>query len=289
MEKTKVKILISTVTSIAALLAIFFFFIPAFQGRIFIPSVIRLGFFSIKLYGLVLAASILLGYFVARKNSWRFGISSEEIDELSFWLVLVGVVSARIYYILFAFDFFSQNPSEIYKIWHGGLSIYGALIGGLGFLVLNSKKKAYSLFQLLDLIALSLPLSQALGRFGNFFNQEAFGTPTNLPWKMYVSEIFRPKGFEQSRFFHPAFLYESLASVVIFIILWRLKDRMRSGCVAFAYLGLYSLARFFIESIRTDSVFVNGFRVDQIIAFFAVMLSAFMINKLLTQEKKQQT
>lgn len=206
---------------------------------------------------------------MARINSWRFGIDKNEVDNLAFWLVIVGILGARIYYILFDLDYFLANPDEIYQIWHGGQSIYGSIIAGSVFLVLYARKKAYSKFQVLDLVALSLPLSQAIGRFGNFFNQEAYGTPTALPWKMFISK--------ENAFVHPTFLYEALGLVVMYLVLRKLLGKFPQGVLAFSYLAGYSLIRFFVEPLRTDSVFINGFRADQIVAFLVICFSFVMI------------
>jgi phosphatidylglycerol:prolipoprotein diacylglycerol transferase len=199
------------------------------------------------------------------------------------------LLGARIYYVAFDWEQYSRNYSEIYKIWHGGLSIYGAIIAGLVFILLYARSKAYSTFQLLDLTALALPLAQAIGRFGNFFNQEAYGLPTNLPWKMFVDAINRPAQYRQSSFFHPAFLYEAIANVIIYIILSKkLMGRVRPGVLAFSYLGLYSAARFFIEGIRLDSSYIHGIKVDQITAVVGVLLAGAMISLLYRQNENKQ-
>jgi phosphatidylglycerol:prolipoprotein diacylglycerol transferase len=267
------------ISIIIALLLVFFVFIPAFSGKIQINPVISLGFFQIRWYGLILAAAILVGYFMARKNSWKFGISPADIDDYAFWAVIIGVLGARFYYVIFNYDYFSRHPGEIYKIWHGGLSIYGAILASLIFTYFYAQKKAYSFWQLFDLVALSLPLAQAIGRFGNFINQEAFGLPTNLPWKMYVAPMYRPSQFASADFFHPAFLYEAIVDVLVFAILYRLLGRVKSGVLGLSYLVLYSFGRFFVESIRLDSFFVSGFRIDQVVAFLLIVSGGFLIFK----------
>src|SRR3989344_2049474 len=148
--------------------------------------IIHLGPLSIRWYGIILAAAILLSYYVTRKNSWKFGISTKDVDDFSFWLVLTGVIGARAYFVLFSWDYYTGNPAEIFQIWRGGLSIYGAILAGLLFCFFYTRHKPYSIWRLLDLLALGIPLGQALGRFGNFVNSEAFGYPTNLPWGIYV-------------------------------------------------------------------------------------------------------
>lgn len=223
---------------------------------------------SIRWYGLVLGAAILVGFAVARKYSWRFGIDKREIDDYAFWLTIFSFFGARLYFVLFEYGYFRQNPSEIYKFWHGGLSIYGALITGLVFSWVYSRKKAFGSGHLLDLTALSLPLSQAIGRFGNFFNQEAYGTTTNLPWKMYVSA--------DGLYHHPTFLYEALWNVVVFFILKKLIGR-RPGTLALGYLSLYALGRFFIELLRTDSVYVQGLKADAIVSAVVFLIAGILL------------
>ncbi len=254
---------------VIAALAVFFFFIPAFAGDIVINPTIDLGKFEIRWYGLIMAVAILCSYLVGRKHAWRFGISKEAWDEYCFWLVIVGVLGARFYSVIFSLDYYNKYPNEIYQIWHGGLAIYGGVIAGLIFTYFYARRKAFTFFHLFDLVALSLPLGQAIGRFGNFINQEAYGNVTDLPWKMYVEA--------DKKFHHPAFLYEAILSVIIFVILYKLLGRVKSGIIGLAYLLLYSLGRFFIEGIRMDSFWVGNFRVDQIIAFVLVVVCGFLI------------
>jgi phosphatidylglycerol---prolipoprotein diacylglyceryl transferase len=261
----------------AGLALVYFVFIPAFAGRLTIPPVIQIGPVFLRWYGLILAASILIGYIVARRFSWRFGIARIEIDNFAFWLTVVSFVGARLYFVVFAYEYFLRNPNEIYRIWNGGLSIYGALIAGIIFTFIWTQKKAYSAKQLLDLLALSLPLAQAFGRLGNFVNQEAFGRPTDVPWKMYVSPEYRPQAFAELEFYHPAFLYESLLMVAVFFILRKLLGRLEPGVLAFCYLGFYSLIRFFIEPIRLDSVWLGTLRADQVVALIMVMVAGLFI------------
>lgn len=256
---------------------IYFIFFPAFAGRLIINPMITLGFFQIRWYGLILALSIFLAYFLVRKNSWKFGINKTDIDDYAFWVVICGILGARIYYVLFNYGYYAQNLSEIYKIWHGGMSIYGAILAGIIFSWIYVRGKAYTFFQLFDLVALSLPLAQAVGRLGNFVNQEAFGSPTDLPWKMYVAPKFRPTGFESSSFFHPTFLYEIILNVIVFLILRKLFGKVKSGIIGWSYLLLYSFGRFFIEAIRLDSFFLAGFRVDQVVAVVLFIIAGTVI------------
>lgn len=256
---------------------IYFIFIPVFSGSLSLSPSLQLGPLVFRWYGLILAAAILVSYFVSRKNAWRFGISPEVVDDFAFWLTLVGIAGARIYYVVFNLGYFSLDWSEAYKIWHGGLSIYGAVLAGLLFTYFYTRRKAFGFWQMSDLIVLGLPLGQAIGRLGNFVNQEAFGTPTNLPWKMFIEPIRRPAEFRSFDYFHPAFLYESIADLIIFVILYRLVGKFKSGTVTLAYLLLYSFFRFFIEAIRVDSFIIQGFRVDQIVAFGVFLVAGIVV------------
>jgi len=253
------------------------FFIPAFQGQIAISPSISLGSFELRWYGVIMGLAILTAYLISRKYAWRFGISQTDIDDFTFWAVIFGIIGARAYYVLFNIEYFSRDWIEVVKIWNGGLSIYGGLVLGLIFAYFYTRKKAYSFSQLFDVVALGLPLGQAVGRLGNFFNQEAFGGPTNLPWKMFVEPQYRPVMYSQNNYFHPAFAYEAIINLVIFFILQKLLGKGRSGTIGWAYLGLYSLGRFFVEAIRVDSFFVNGIRVDQVVAALVLLLSGIML------------
>jgi len=257
--------------------SIYYIFIPAFAGTLEVSPVIGIGEFQIRWYGLTMAAAILAAYLISRHQSWRFGISKTDIDDFTFWVILAGLVGARAYHVLFNLGYYSANWAESYKIWHGGISIYGAILAGLLFTYFYTRNKAYSFSQLFDVMALGLPLGQAVGRLGNFFNHEAFGLPTSLPWKMYVPGEYRPAQFLQENFFHPAFLYEIILNLVIFFILQKLVGKTKSGVLGWIYLGLYSLGRFFVESLRLDSMFYQGLRVNQVAAILLVVVSGIVI------------
>ncbi|HYE22603.1 MAG TPA: prolipoprotein diacylglyceryl transferase [Verrucomicrobiae bacterium] len=262
---------------VACLAVIILFVIPAFNGRLLISPYLKVGDITFRFYGLIMAASVLLGYLIARNYSPRFGILKQEIDNFGFWLIIVAFLGARLYFVLFAWEYFKENPIEVVTVWHGGLSIYGAILSGLLFSFLWARKKAYGFRMLLDNLALGLPLAQALGRWGNFVNSEAFGLPTNLPWKMYVVPERRPPAFLEMEYFHPAFLYESLAMIAVFFILKAILGKVKPGVLAFSYLGLYSLVRFFVEQLRLDSVWIGEIRSDQLIAMIIVLISGIII------------
>ncbi len=282
--KTAVSGLISLVVG-ASLIG--FFFVPAFRGDIAVTSGFYIGPLYLHSYGLLAAVAILACFVVAKRLSPILGFTIAEIENLLPWLLIFGFIGARLYFIFFSWDYFRENSSEIIKIWHGGLSIYGGIIGAALGLFIYAKKNSLPAGKLFDLVAATLPLGQALGRFGNFFNEEAFGQPTNLAWKLYISPAHRPAQLLTERYYHPTFLYEALWDMLVFVILWKLfkvmtptsppphegeeGTRSRSGFLFGIYLILYSMGRFFIEALRLDSFYWHGLRIDQITAL--VMIS----------------
>ena len=157
---------------------------------------------------------------------------------------------------LLNYDFYFRFPTEVLAIRHGGISIHGAIIGGLIGLCIYAKRHKISILKLCDVSSIGLVLAQAIGRWGNFFNSEAFGLPTDLPWKLYIAPAYRPIPYNDVEFFHPTFLYESILDLVIFVLLCSFvkKNNLRlDGNVALLYLIMYSIVRIFVESLRIDS------------------------------------
>lgn len=247
----------------------------------------HIGPVSLHWYGLLLGAAIFFGYVLAIKFAPRFGIAVRLVEEFLPWLVVAGLLGARFYYVIFSWDYFREHLGEIWKFWHGGLSIYGAITGGVIASIWFTKIKKAPVWSFLDLLALVAPLGQAIGRLGNFFNQEAFGRPTALPWGIYILPDHRPFEFLGEKYFHPTFLYELLWDLCVLAILLylgrRSANRARfSGRLTASYLVLYGLGRFFIESLRVDSFFVFHFRVDQLVSILAIIIGAsiyFLISK----------
>jgi len=234
-----------------------------------------------------------LGYILVRRRLEIYKINPEHLDEALFWAIIFGILGARIYYVIFMWkDFYSKYPSEIFKIWHGGLAIHGAVIGGIFSVYLYTKLKkdcSFSFLQGLDLFASVLPLGQALGRWGNFFNYEAYGSPTNLPWGMYVPPSHRMPGYENFTKFHPTFLYESIIDFLIFLILYNYDLKKKNhGETTALYFIFYSINRFWIESLRTDSLYFRSFRVAQLISIVLFMIGIIMFIYLRFQKNKKE-
>lgn len=222
------------------------------------PILFNFGFTQIHWYGLLMLASILVAFFVLLKKAKVFSLTTEQVWDLLFWLVIAGILGARIYEVLLVEpSFYFSHPAQIIKIWQGGLAIHGAWLGGLVVLWLYSRKWQKSLWSLTDAICLVLPLGQALGRWGNYFNQELYGLPTDLPWGIPINLINRLPEYSAYTHFHPTFLYESIGTLLIFfVLLWLLKKKRFNGQITLVYLGLYSILRLVLEFIRLDPAFM---------------------------------
>ena len=232
----------------------------------------------IYFYGVILALAIILGTFVADFIGTKFfELKKEVIVDLSPYVVIFGIIGARLYYCLLNYDFYLRFPTEILAIRHGGISIHGAIIGGFIGLVIFAIRHKYSIKKLTDVIAVSLPLAQSVGRWGNFFNSEAFGLPTNLPWKLYIAPQYRPIPYTENEFFHPTFLYESVLDFILFLILFNFaknKTLKKDGNLALCYLILYSCIRIFVEHYRIDSVcYIHGIPVAIVVSAGIIVLA----------------
>ncbi len=255
-----------------------------FFSQTFIPSpvIFNLGPITIHWYGLLLALGILAGFLVAYKLWLKSERQPKNFEWLCFGLVVFGFIGARLLDVfLFEWELFKDNLVLILQIWQGGLAIHGALLAGLVVLWWYAKKHQDSLWQLLDIFAPSLALGQAIGRWGNYFNQELFGFPTNLPWGIFIQPEFRPVEYILAEQFHPVFLYEFLALLVIFIILWQMiKKPYLSGTVFLLYLLLASLVRFVLEFIRVDEqLLIWGMRAGLLISILLIIIASFYLIK----------
>ncbi|MBI3630345.1 MAG: prolipoprotein diacylglyceryl transferase [Candidatus Rokubacteria bacterium] len=235
----------------------------------------QVGPLTIRWYGILMAAAILVGFWLADREAKREGINPDKLLNAGQWAVIAGLIGARLYEVVFNWDYYGRHLSKIPAVWEGGLAIHGGLILGILVGLWVGRREGLPILRCLDVVAPSLAIGQAIGRWGNFFNEEAFGTPTSLPWKLYVSAQNRPLPFASSEYFHPTFLYESLWDLGVFVALIALRRRLvgRSGAVFFVYIGLYSVGRFLIESIRLDSFWLGPFRVPQLASVAGVGLA----------------
>lgn len=245
---------------------------------------VQVGF---HLYGTIIALAILAGFLVVKRRAKVYKIPSEEIENIYLLLIPSCVLGARVYHVLHWWPYYSQNSKEIIALWQGGLGIYGAIIAGLITLWVYSEIKKTSLLTLLDLLFPSVALTQAIGRLANFFNQEAFGPPTNLSWKVYISSENRPFFWQQYSYFHPLFLYESFFMLFGFSVLLFLgsKYREKKGLVTGVYLILYGTIRFLIEFGRFDTWQTSGIKIAQILSFLAIIAGVLFILRAKSEEK----
>lgn len=252
--------------------------ILAFQFQSPGPILVELGPISIRWYGLLIATAVIIGVFLSQYLAQRRQVNPELIADLSIWLVLAAIPGARLYYVAFEWENYAQRPQEIIAIWHGGIAIHGAIIGGAIATLIFSKLNKVSFWQLADLVSPALILGQAIGRWGNFFNSEAFGRPTDLPWKLYIPPANRPPEYANESFFHPTFLYESIWDfgvflLLIFLFFWGLRNpkRYQVGTLACVYSVAYSSGRIWIEGLRTDSLMLGSIEVAQLISLLGII------------------
>ena len=239
---------------------------------------LNLGFLTIRWYGMLISISVIIGLFISKKLAKSRNINPQYISDILPSLIISSIIGARAYYVIFewrqysgnnfftSFDLFNneiQIPSFL-AIWQGGIAINGGLIGGFLCILFFCKSKNIHLKTFIDILIPSIILGQAIGRWGNFFNNEAFGIPTNLPWKLFIPIQNRPIEFINYQFFHPTFIYESLWNFLIFILLITIfykqnnKSSVRPGFISCFYLIGYSLGRFWIEGLRIDPLCIGG-------------------------------
>ena len=236
----------------------------------------QVGPLVIRWYGILMALSIVVGLWLGHRQARREGLPADDIITIGQWSILAGLLGARLYEVAFNWDYYGQFPRKILAVWEGGLAIHGGLIVGPLVGIWLARRWKVPILRGLDVTGPSFAIGQAIGRWGNFFNEEAFGMPTSLPWKLYISPPHRPPGFTQYEYFHPTFLYESVWDLGVFLLLvWWLRPRLQKqpGALFFAYIGLYSIGRFAIEALRLDSFWLGSLRVPQV-ASVAGMLVA---------------
>lgn len=233
------------------------------------PIFVQLGPFSIHWYGLCLGLSVLAAYTLAFQAWRRSGRALAKLDSLVLLLVVSGLVGARLMDVfVYEWPYFRSHLSEVLAVWQGGLAFHGALIGGGIALLWWVRREHETMLPLLDMFAPGLALAQAIGRWGNYFNQELFGTPTTLPWGIPIVPANRPFEYSEVQYFHPTFLYESLALVVLFLCLYLLYRRaVKPGIVFGAYLMASGVVRFVLEFVRLDTqLAVSGIRVGMLVS-----------------------
>ncbi|EGY4447406.1 prolipoprotein diacylglyceryl transferase [Listeria monocytogenes] len=240
------------------------------------PVAIQIGSISVKWYGVIIASAVVIALLLALSEANKRKMDKEIIVDLLIWAIPISIISARIYYVIFEWDFYKNNLGEIVKIWHGGIAIYGALIGAVLTAIIFSRIKKISFWQLADVVAPSLIIAQAIGRWGNFMNQEAHGAETTRAFleRLHLPDFIINQMYIDGAYYQPTFLYESLWNVLGFIILLIIRrTKIRRGELFLGYVIWYSFGRFFIEGMRTDSLMWGDFRVSQVLSFLLIVLS----------------
>ncbi|MBQ9929610.1 MAG: prolipoprotein diacylglyceryl transferase [Oscillospiraceae bacterium] len=223
----------------------------------------EIGPLSVHIYGILIAVGLMLAVIYAWKRCKQFGIRENDLTDGVLWIVPLAVVCARLYYCAFEWDQYRDNPISILHIWNGGIAIYGGVIGAAIGVVVHCLVKKIKIPALLDLVALGFLIGQSLGRWGNFFNREAFGSTTDFFLRMGLFNS-QTNAWE---YHHPTFLYESVWNLIGFVLLHFLsKKRKYDGQIALGYVAWYGLGRTFIEGLRTDSLYWGPFRVSQVLA-----------------------
>src|SRR3990167_11185886 len=239
-----------------------------------LPRSIDLGPVSIHLYGLIIAIAVYAGWHLAKKRAHSYKIPTKIFNDPILLIPLVlSIIGARVYHVADNWQIYNTDPVTILYIANGGLGIWGAILGlFLGFAIVARVRKI-NLLSTLDLAAPSILLGQAIGRFANYFNQEGFGPPTDMPWGVFIEKQYRPQEFIASTHFHPTFFYESLLNFIFFIILLKISTRLKiKGQVFSLYLIFYSTTRFIVEFWRIDTATIGAVKIAHIIAIAVFLI-----------------
>jgi phosphatidylglycerol:prolipoprotein diacylglycerol transferase len=256
------------------------------------PYLLDAGFLKIHWYGFLMVIGGVAGLLLVLRLAKYYSIKRDDIFDMVFYWVVFAVIGARVYYVLYAWEFYKNNLPDIFKIWHGGLAVHGIMIGGFVAAAIFAWRKKINVWRMLDLAAIGLCAAQIVGRWGNYFNQEIFGKPTALLWGIPIDPVFRPVEYSTFQYFHPTVLYESLGSVLILAGLLTLFLKIAAkknvvGIVFASYLMLYSVLRFALEFLRIDySQVILGVRWPQIFSALLFIVGVALIFKLLKRRAK---
>ena len=250
---------------------------------------VTIGTFTIYWYSIFLLIAVLLGYNIAINYSKKIGYNTNAIIDMALYLIIWAIIGARAYYVIFNFSSYQDNLLEIFMIWKGGLAIYGAVIAGILYILYYCKKHDLNFVKILDILSLSLLLGQAIGRWGNFFNSEAYGGKTTYEAlkNLKIPEFIIQGMYIDGAYRHPTFLYESLWCFIGVMILFRIRKKYSNqiGRQVSFYLIWYGIGRFVIEGFRSDSLYLGSFRISQIVSLVLVMIG--IIIHIIIQKKNR--
>jgi len=251
----------------------------------------QIGPLFVRYYGIILMLGALAGAWLATREARRRGMDSELVWDGLIWVIVGGIIGARLWHIFtpppsmveqgITTAFYLTHPLDALAIWRGGLGIPGAVIGGVLALYLYCRKNKHSFLIWADIATPGLALGQAIGRWGNFVNQELYGKPTDAPWAIHIDPQYRLPGYENQAYYHPTFLYESLWNLGnVFFLLWlgrRFEDRLKAGDIFLTYLITYPIGRFFMEFLRLDSAEVAGINANQTAMIIVALVAASLL------------
>lgn len=253
------------------------------------PILITIGPFNIYWYGIFIVTGILSAVLIIFKLADFYKIPKNTIIDLVFYLIIGGIIGARIYHVFLELPFYLNNPLNIFKFWNGGLAIHGGILFGIIILWFFSKIKKLNFWQLSAILVPGLAIAQAVGRWGNYFNQEIFGKPTSLPWGIPIEPAYRITEYYNAQFFHPTFIYESIGCLFIFLSLilfhyYIIKNNKTSDYYFFLLLAIYlisySFLRFMLEFIRIDiTPVLFGLRLPQIVSLLIILIIFLLLPK----------
>ena len=251
------------------------------MNRVFL----HIGKVTIYWYSILIMISVLIGLYFTSKDAEKNGLTKKFMSDFAFYLIIISILGARLYYVIFNFSVFKNNLLDIFKIWEGGLAIYGGVIAGIIFTIYYSKRKDKSPLLVLDTLAPYLILGQAIGRWGNFFNSEAHGSITTLK---HLKELHIPsfiiKGmYINGNYYIPTFFYESvwcLLGFLLLLIIKRKDEYKNPGILLSIYFIWYGVGRFFIEGLRTDSLYLLGIRVSQLVSIILIIIGIIILIKI---------
>ncbi len=254
--------------------------------------IINIGFISIHWYSVFIFIAILIGSNLAIKEAKKHGFEEDFVVNLLFWGVIFGIIGARLYYVIFNFDYYKYNLLEIFKVWNGGLAIHGGILAGFITIALICYIKKVNLIKLLDYLVVGLIIAQAIGRWGNFFNGEAHGVAVSLD---YLKNLHLPEFIIEGmniggNYYIPTFLYESIWCLIGFIIMifLRRKKFIKIGYLTSFYLIWYGIERFFVEGMRTDSLMFFSLRVAQIVSLIMIFIGIILFIYSFKNSKKYE-
>lgn len=237
--------------------------------------------FNVYYYSLCILLGVIVAYILITREGKKQGLPKEFISDLIFYTLIIGILGARVYYCVFNLDYYLANPSEILKIYNGGLAIHGGVIAGLIFVYFYTKKKNVSFIKILDIVAPAVIIAQSFGRWGNFFNQEAHGgitTYQNLK-NMHIPEFIINGMHVEGKYYYPTFFFESIWCLIGFMILMiaRRNKNLRKGFQIGFYFIWYGIGRFFIEAFRTDSLMFFDLKIAQIVSLIGIIIGIIII------------